>query len=180
MYPKRNPSAWWNPAEDIGPMMRIVTVIALGLGLSVSGFAQGVCVRCGRVHQPQPPTQVQVNVQLPGQHVAQARANYLAQGGRRLYRRVGGHPSQRDPVPHFTQVGSFEGTGMTGRRFAPRNIVPTCRPSGRSGAAPDTSRPLVGDAVATGPDGTYRVRIWGRSTGGSQPAYGSRFRLFRR
>ncbi len=153
--------------------MRILLITLLGLVLSPLGHAQSVCRKCGRVHQAQQQT-------LPGQSVAQARANYLAQGGRRLYRRVGGHPSQRDPVPHFSQVGSFEGTGMSGRRNTPRNLVPTCRPSGRSGTAPDNSRPLVGDAVATGPDGTYRVRIWGRATGnapGSAPI--RRFRLLR-
>lgn len=153
-------------------MKNLILVALLGLVFSPLANAQIVCSTCGRVHQ----VQQGVTRQLPGQAVAQARANYLAQGGRRLYRRVGGHPSQRDPVPHFTQVGSFEGTGMTGRRFAAKNIVPTCRPSGRSGSHPDNSRPLVGDAVATGPDGTYRVRIWGRSTG-YQPS--SRFRILR-
>jgi len=92
-----------------------------------------------------------------GQRVAQARADYMA---RHNYK---GHPPRRRTTPpDFTTVGSFEGVGWTQRRNATRQTVRTCRPSGRSGAQDDNSRKLIGDAVAHGNAGSYRVRIWGK------------------
>jgi len=92
-----------------------------------------------------------------GQLVAQQRADYMARHNHR------GHPPRRriDP-PDFTTVGSFEGVGWTSRKNAARSQIGTCRPSGRSGPHDDNSRRLVGDAVAHGTRGSYRVRIWGR------------------
>lgn len=92
-----------------------------------------------------------------GQQVAQQRADYMAKHNHR------GHPPRRrlNP-PDFVTVGSFEGVGWTSRKNADRSQIGTCRPSGRSGAHDDNSRRLVGDAVAHGTRGSYRVRIWAR------------------
>ena len=160
-------------------IIRATSVALLLLLFSPATVAQSPCPNCGRVHQiatTSPPN-------FSGQAVAQARANFLARGGSRLYRRVGGHPGRGSGVVHFSTVGNFEGTGMTSRRNAARNTVPTCRPSGRSSSADDSSRRIVGDAIASGADGTYRVRIWGSPTGrgggGTYYRPTRRFRLFR-
>ncbi len=92
-----------------------------------------------------------------GQLVAQQRADYMAKHNHR------GHPPRRrQSPPDFVTVGSFEGVGWTSRKNAVRSQIGTCRPSGRSGSHDDNSRRLVGDAVAHGTRGSYRVRIWGR------------------
>ena len=92
-----------------------------------------------------------------GQLVAQSRANYMARHNHR------GHPPRRRTnPPDFTKVGSFEGVGWTSRKKADQQSIRTCRPSGRGGAQDDRSRTLVGDAVAHGAGGSYRVRIWGK------------------
>lgn len=92
-----------------------------------------------------------------GQIVAQQRANYMA-----IYNHRGHPPRRRVDPPDFVSVGSFEGVGWTSRKNADRFQIGTCRPSGRSGSHDDNSRRLVGDAVAHGTRGSYRVRIWAR------------------
>lgn len=92
-----------------------------------------------------------------GQRVAQSRADYMA-----IHNHRGHPPRRRTNPPDFTKVGSFEGVGWTSRKDAERRSIRTCRPSGRSGSHDDRSRTLVGDAVAHGSHGSYRVRIWGR------------------
>ena len=121
---------------------------------SSPALGQSPCPQCGQIHQVGTIARV---AGLPGQAIAQARANHLARVGRVF------HPPKS--VGDWTQVGNFEGTGGTSRPGTPKEQIPTCRPSGPSGAAPDQSRVLVGDAVAYSDRGSYRVRIWGPTTG---------------
>ena len=119
-----------------------------GLLLSLAqvvAVAQAPCPTCGRLHQL---------AQLPGQAIAQSRANYMARFGYR------GHPPSS--AGNFGSVGNFEGVGWSSRRGLAKQLIPTCRPSGPSGAADDRTAALIGDAVAYGAGGSYRVRIWQR------------------
>ncbi|WP_197169282.1 hypothetical protein [Novipirellula galeiformis] len=82
--------------------------------------------------------------QLPGQAVAQMRANYMAKHDMR------NHPPQS--AGSWSSVGKFEGVGWHSSVTVSHEVVPTCTPS--------RGMTLVGDAVARGPNGTYRCRIW--------------------
>lgn len=92
---------------------------------------------------------------LRGQAIAQSRADYMA---RRGYR---GHPPKSAGNQWSIPGANFEGVGWRGRNV-PHRSIGTCRPSGRSGAADDNSRALLGDAVSKSKYGSFRVRIWGR------------------
>ena len=131
-------------------LKRIAMILALLFPAVASG--QTVCPSCGQIHAVQ-----QVTMTLPGQAVAQARANHMARFNIRT------HPRG---VVSFSTVGNFEGVGWNSARVS-RESIATCRPSGPSGAHPDGSRQLVGDAVAYGPNGSYRVRIWGGPVAGA-------------
>ena len=79
------------------------------------------------------------------QHVAQQRANYMAQ---RNYR---WHPPYSVGRP-FKNGARFEGAGWGGRNADPKKLR-TCLPRYRG-------MKLVGDAFARGRYGTYRIRLW--------------------
>jgi len=110
--------------------------IVLAFVLPLNATA-AICPKCGIDHSA--PT----TVSSSAQQIAQQRANYMAARGYK------GHPPQS--AGSWSRVGSFEGVGWaSGRRG--KQSVPTCTP-GRG-------KQLVGDAVAYGNGGSYRVRIW--------------------
>ena len=77
------------------------------------------------------------------QQIAQQRANYMAATG------MSGHP----PLSAGSWIaagGRFEGVGWHSSPNAPHHAIPTCTTSGTP----------IADAVARGPGGSYRVRIW--------------------
>jgi len=86
------------------------------------------------------------------QQIAQSRADYMAHYNLR------GHPP--DLAGDWKQLdnATFEGVG-----WARTSLVSTCRPSGRSSHKNDTSRVLLGDAIAQSKHGYFRVRIWGKA-----------------
>jgi hypothetical protein len=95
------------------------------------------CPTCGIDHS------IKASVTSSAQQVAQQRANYMATRGYK------GHPPQS--AGSWSRVGSFEGVGYaSGRRS--KQSVPTC--------IPGRGKQLVGDAVAYGRGGSYRVLIW--------------------
>jgi hypothetical protein len=114
-----------------------VAAIVLATTLPVTASA-AVCPTCGIDHSTQ-----NSRVNSSAQQIAQQRANYMAARGYK------GHPPQS--AGSWSRVGSFEGVGWAGGRRGKHSIA-TCTP-GRS-------RQLVGDAVAYGRGGSYRVRIW--------------------
>lgn len=97
-----------------------------------------ICPKCGVDHSLQSST-----ANSSAQQIAQQRANYMAARGYK------GHPPQS--AGNWSRVGSFEGVGWAGGRRNKQSI-PTCTPG--------QGRQLVGDAVAYGRGGSYRVRIW--------------------
>ena len=96
-----------------------------------------ICPNCGVDHS------LEAAGVSTAQKIAQQRADYMAARGYK------GHPPQS--VGNWSRVGSFEGVGWaSGRRS--KASVPTCTPG--------KGRQLVGDAIAFGRGGSYRVRIW--------------------
>ncbi len=114
----------------------MTSAIILTLALPITAAA-AICPHCGVDHS------VSTTVQSSAQQIAQQRANYMAAHGYK------GHPPQS--AGSWSRVGSFEGVGWAGGR-RDKQSIPTCTP-GRG-------RQLVGDAVAYGRGGSYRVRIW--------------------
>ena len=160
--------------------MRFIKAVVLSLCFVVVSQAQQVylCPDCGQYHQTQAPTPAQAPAitapvaAMPGQAVAQARADAMARRGR-LSHRIGGAPSWQS-VPG----AGFEGIGMSSRGRGQRSI-PTCRPSGPSGAADDNSRQLLGDGYACNGRSCYRVRIWGGGGSGGYNQNSAGRRVFR-
>ena len=91
-----------------------------------------------------------------GQQVAEMRADYMARNNYRS------HPPRSAGDQWSVAGANFEGVGWNSSQTIAPNRIGTCRPSGRSGSADDNSRRLLGDAVSTSRDGSFRVRIWGR------------------
>ena len=114
-----------------------IATLVLTAFLPVTASA-AVCPKCGIDHSVQTSA-----VNSSAQQIAQQRANYMAARGYK------GHPPQS--AGSWSRVGSFEGVGWAGGR-RDKQSIPTCTP-GRG-------RQLVGDAVAYGRGGSYRVRIW--------------------
>lgn len=144
-------------------MFRAILLIAI-LAFAGIADAQTPCPICGQIHARQPVRNT-LNAVLPGQNlgsgqaIAQARANYMARHDLRT------HPPQS--AGNFASVGTFEGVGWTSDRNASQQSVSTCvagyprvsrMAKGSHAGGPGTT--LVGDAIARGPRGTYRVRIW--------------------
>lgn len=90
-----------------------------------------------------------------GQSIAQSRADYMAKNGYR------GHPPKSAGNWQSVPGAGFEGVGWRGSSV-PHRSIGTCRPSGRSGSQDDSTRALLGDAVAYSRHGSFRVRIWGK------------------
>ncbi|TWU60803.1 hypothetical protein Poly51_10840 [Rubripirellula tenax] len=132
--------------------------------LQSSSFAQQAPLRLGssRVYPSRTPTvrfAPRVRRVGRGQAVAQVRANFMARYDVRTHAPRG--------IGNVGSVGRFEGIGWTRNRYASRSSVGTSVAGysrysrlarGTHAGAPGTI--LVGDAVARGPNGTYRVRIW--------------------
>lgn len=110
------------------------------------------CPKCGQWHRRPVANAVAAvasAVKSTGQAIAQARANYMAANHLRR------HPPRS--AGDWASVGSFEGVGWNSNPNAPHSSVATCVPGSRGGGTHGQSD---FDAVARGPRGTYRVRIW--------------------
>jgi hypothetical protein len=94
-----------------------------------------------------------VDVFSRAQRSAEKRAEFMARNDFRW------HPPQN--VGTRLRIGSsFEGVGFDPRPNLPKDQIATCRPSGNPGPHDDESAKIIGDSVAYGPAGSYRVRIW--------------------
>jgi len=118
-------------------MLRYLIVPTLLSTVLCMTAVAAVCPHCGIDHG------VRTSSVSSAQQIAQQRADYMAAHGYK------GHPPRS--VGNWSRVGSFEGVGWGGGRRQ-KQAIPTCTPAGR--------RQLVGDAVAYGRGGSYRVRIW--------------------